>query len=47
MNLREFPIMLRKRKIKPDKGRCKDIRKIDLIIQDMLANTHPELLAND
>jgi hypothetical protein len=34
-DLREMMIMLRKRKLKPDKGRRKDVRKLDSIIRDM------------
>ena len=33
--LRELMILVRKRKLKPDKGRRKDLRKIDSLIEDL------------
>jgi hypothetical protein len=39
--IRDLTIMLRKRKLKPDKGRRKDLRKIDMLITDLHATTHP------
>jgi hypothetical protein len=39
--IRDLTIMLRKRKLKPDKGRRKDLRKIDMLINDLHATTHP------
>ena len=41
-NLRELMILLRKRKLKPEKGRRKDVRKLDLLIRDMHSLTHPD-----
>jgi hypothetical protein len=34
-DIRDLTIMVRKRKLKPEKGRRKDLRKIDSIIQDL------------
>jgi hypothetical protein len=39
--IRELTIMLRKRKLKPEKGRRKDLRKIDSLIRDLHSVTHP------
>jgi len=39
--IRELTIMLRKRKLKPEKGRRKDLRKIDSLIRDLHSITHP------
>jgi len=39
--IRDLTIMLRKRKLKPEKGRRKDLRKIDLLIDEVYAATHP------
>ena len=33
--LRDLTILVRKRKLKPEKGRRKDLRKIDSIIEDL------------
>jgi hypothetical protein len=33
--LRELTILVRKRKLKPEKGRRKDLRKIDSLIEDL------------
>ncbi len=40
-DIRDLTIMLQKRKLKPEKGRCKDLRKIDMLIGDLHAVTHP------
>ena len=40
-DIRDLTIMVRKRKLKPEKGRRKDLRKIDLIIRDLHSITHP------
>ena len=40
-DIREMTIMLRKRKLKPEKGRRKDLRKIDSLIRDLHSVTHP------
>jgi len=39
--IRDLTIMLRKRKLKPEKGRRKDLRKIDVLIGELYAATHP------
>jgi hypothetical protein len=39
-------IMVRKRKLKPEKGRRKDLRKIDSLIRDLHSITHPAGLGN-
>lgn len=39
--LRDLTILLRNRKVRPEKGRRKDLRKLDTIIQDLRAATHP------
>jgi hypothetical protein len=41
LEIRDLTIMLRKRKLKPDKGRRKDLRKIDILISEMHGATHP------
>ena len=33
--LREMTILLRRRKLKPEKGRRKDLRKIDALVEDL------------
>ena len=38
--IRDLTIMLRKRKLKPEKGRRKDLRKIDSLIHDLHSVTH-------
>jgi hypothetical protein len=41
--VRDFAIMLRNRRLKPEKGRRKDLRKIDILINDLqplAANGH-------
>ena len=40
-DIRDLTIMLRKRKLKPEKGRRKDVRKIDSLIGDLLSITYP------
>ena len=40
-DIRDLTIMLRKRKLKPDKGRRKDVRKIDSLIRDLHSMIHP------
>jgi hypothetical protein len=44
--IRDLTIMLRKRKLKPDKGRRKDLRKIDMLITYLHAMTHPDSRAS-
>jgi hypothetical protein len=40
-DIRDLTIMVRKRKLKPEKGRRKDLRKIDSLIRDLNSITHP------
>jgi hypothetical protein len=40
-DIRDLTIMVRKRKLKPEKGRRKDLRKIDSLIHDLHLITHP------
>ena len=40
-DIRDLTIMLRKRKLKPEKGRRKDLRKIDSLIRDLHSITYP------
>jgi hypothetical protein len=39
--IRDITILLRKRKLRPEKGRRKDLRKIDSLIDDLHSVTHP------
>src|SRR5215470_7564997 len=41
-DIRDVTIMLRKRKLKPEKGRRKDLRKIDSLIRDLHSTIHPD-----
>jgi hypothetical protein len=41
-DIRDLTIMVRKRKLKPEKGRRKDLRKIDSLIRDVHSVTHPD-----
>jgi hypothetical protein len=41
-DIRDLTIMMRKRKLKPEKGRRKDLRKIDSLIRDLHSVTHPD-----
>ncbi|CAN5603823.1 hypothetical protein BH18VER1_BH18VER1_06580 [soil metagenome] len=40
--IRDLLSLLRKRKLKPEKGRQKDLRKIDSLIGDIHAAMHPQ-----
>jgi hypothetical protein len=40
-DIRELMILVRNRKVKPQNGRRKDVRKIDSIIRDVHSVTHP------
>ncbi|HEV8619167.1 MAG TPA: hypothetical protein VGQ70_06705 [Candidatus Udaeobacter sp.] len=40
-DIRDLTIMVRKPKLKPEKGRRKDLRKIDSLIHDLHSITHP------
>jgi hypothetical protein len=41
-DIRDLTIMMRKRKLKPDKGRRKDVRKLDSLIHDLHSIARPE-----
>jgi hypothetical protein len=41
-DIRDLTILIRKRKLKPEKGRRKDLRKIDSLIHDVHLITHPD-----
>ena len=45
-DIRDLTIMVRKRKLKPKKGRRKDLRKIDSLIHDLHSITHPAEFQN-
>ena len=40
-DIRDLTIMMRKRKLKPEKGRRKDVRKLDLLIRDLHSIARP------
>ena len=40
-DIRELMILVRNRKLKPQNGRRKDVRKIDSLIRDVHSITHP------
>jgi hypothetical protein len=39
--IRDLTILVRNRKLKPEKGRRKDLRKIDALIGELHSATHP------
>jgi len=41
-DIRDLTIMMRKRKLKPEKGRRKDLRKIDSLIRELHSIIHPD-----
>ena len=41
-DIRDLTIMMRKRKLKPEKGRRKDVRKLDSLIHDLHSIARPE-----
>jgi hypothetical protein len=41
-DIRDLTIMMRKRKLKPEKGRRKDVRKLDSLIRDLHSIARPE-----
>jgi hypothetical protein len=41
--LRDLTILTRGRKLKPERGRCKDLRKLDSLIEDLHALADPKL----
>ena len=40
-DIRDLTIMMRKRKLKPEKGRRKDVRKLDSLIRDLHSIARP------
>jgi hypothetical protein len=42
-DIRDLTIMMRKRKLKPEKGRRKDVRKLDSLIHDLHSITQPNV----
>jgi hypothetical protein len=40
-DIRDLTIMMRKRKLKPEKGRRKDVRKLDSLIHDLQSIARP------
>ena len=40
-DIRDLTIMMRKRKLKPEKGRRKDVRKLDCLIRDLHSVAQP------
>src|SRR3954451_12134709 len=40
-DIRDLTIMIRKRKLKPEKGRRKDVRKLDSLIRDLQSIARP------
>jgi hypothetical protein len=45
--IRDLTIMMRKRKLKPEKGRRKDVRKLDSLIQDLHSIAQPDAGQSD
>jgi hypothetical protein len=41
-DIRDLTIMMRKRKLKPEKGRRKDVRKLDSLIRDLQSIARPD-----
>ena len=46
-DIRDLTIMMRKRKVKPEKGRRKDVRKLDSLIRDLHSIIQPGVDCND
>ena len=46
-DIRDLTIMMRKRKLKPEKGRRKDVRKIDCLIRDLHSIAQPNAHDSD
>ena len=46
-DIRDLTIMMRKRKLKPEKGRRKDVRKLDLLIRDLHSIARPNADQSD
>jgi hypothetical protein len=45
--IRDLTIMMRKRKLKPEKGRRKDVRKLDSLIRDLHSIAQPNAVHTD
>ena len=46
-DIRDLTIMMRKRKLKPEKGRRKDVRKLDSLIRDLRSIAQPNADQSD
>jgi len=46
-DIRDLTIMMRKRKLKPEKGRRKDVRKLDSLIRDLHSIAQPNVDHSD
>ena len=46
-DIRDLTIMMRKRKLKPEKGRRKDVRKLDSLIRDLHSIAQPNAEHSD
>jgi hypothetical protein len=46
-DIRDLTIMMRKRKLKPEKGRRKDVRKLDSLIRDLQLIAQPNADRSD
>ena len=46
-DIRDLTILMRKRKLKPDKGRRKDVRKLDSLIRDLHSIARPPAHESD
>ena len=46
-DIRDLTIMMRKRKLKPEKGRRKDVRKLDALIRDLHSIAQPDADRSD
>jgi hypothetical protein len=46
-DIRDLTIMMRKRKLKPEKGRRKDVRKLDSLIRDLQSIVQPNADSSD
>ena len=46
-DIRDLTIMMRKRKLKPEKGRRKDVRKLDSLIRDLQSIARPDADQSD
>ena len=46
-DIRDLTIMMRKRKLKPEKGRRKDVHKLDSLIRDLHSIAQPDADESD